>query len=122
MEMCDSHIGAWGVRLTSLTNVKCADNKVQTPVARLDTFMKTYSIPMFELIQMDVEGAEHVVLAHRATMAAVAQSDIFVIEVHDWIAQGSTKVVNNLFEVFPGFTQFWYDENMLFVNNKHLQE
>lgn len=93
----------------------------EVDVALLSNVMKAYNIPAFDIIKMDIEGAELQVFREESTKDIMAAATVFVIELHERFVAGSDAAVMGLFKELP-FTEFFDDENNIWIRNDFLKK
>ena len=84
-------------------------------VALLENVMKAFNIPHFDIIKMDIEGAELQVFQVESMKDIVARSTVFAIELHERYVAHSEAAVRDVFAELP-FQEFWDDENTVWVS------
>ncbi len=90
-------------------------------VTTLSKIMDMYSIPSFDIIKADMEGAELQVFRHHDTIAIMKQVSVFIGELHNRFVPGSGDKVVEMFEKLGGYRYFHDDENDVWISNKIFQ-
>lgn len=93
---------------------------VEVGVGLLSNIMKTFNIPSFDIIKMDIEGAELQVFEEETIKGIVANSTVFAIELHERYVANSEAAVRDVFADLP-FQEFWDDENTVWVSKAFMQ-
>ncbi|GAQ89755.1 hypothetical protein KFL_005580070 [Klebsormidium nitens] len=87
-------------------------------VARLSSIMQTYNIPRFDLMKVDIEGAEFRAFKEPSMKRILSETTLFLAELHDWVIPGAVKSVRDAFRAVGGFTHFAYDENDAWIRTR----
>ena len=87
----------------------------EVSVALLANVMKAFNIPSFDIIKMDIEGAELQVFKEESMKDIVAKTTVFAIELHERYVANSEAAVRDVFAGLP-FQEFWDDENTIWVS------
>ena len=93
----------------------------EVQVALLANVMKTFNIPHFDIIKMDIEGAELQVFREESMRGIVVKCTVFAIELHERYVAHSEAAVRDVFGDLP-FEQFWDDENTVWVSKAFMKE
>ena len=90
-------------------------------VALLANVMKAFNIPHFDIIKMDIEGAELQVFREKSMKGIVANCTVFAIELHERYVAHSEAAVKDVFGELP-FEQFWDDENTVWISKAFMKK
>lgn len=90
-------------------------------VATLDNLMRAFNFPHFDLIKMDVEGAEAKVFARPpAARRFLRGCQLFIAELHSWVIPGAAEAVHAVFATLPTFRHVLDDENEIWMDQSLL--
>eukprot|EP00897_Mesotaenium_endlicherianum_P003215 jgi/Mesen1/2921/ME000175S02074 len=90
------------------------------PVALLEDVMRKHHIPRFDLIKMDIEGAEVRVFREPGMKRILRNAQVYIAELHKWVP-GAKEVVHEVFSEIGGFLHFHDDENDIWVRSSMLR-
>ncbi|CAI5974876.1 unnamed protein product [Closterium sp. NIES-65] len=84
----------------------------------LTAIMAAYGIPRFDLVKMDIEGAERRVFAHKPSLRVLRGVQVFIGELHEGggVCEGCKGTVLRNFERWGGFKKFVDGRNVLMLS------
>eukprot|EP00897_Mesotaenium_endlicherianum_P004030 jgi/Mesen1/3655/ME000200S02731 len=85
-------------------------------VSRLEDVMRANNFPRFDLIKMDIEGAEVQVFREPGMKRILANTQVFIGELHTWVP-GAHETVHRAFAEIGGFLHFHFDENDVWIRS-----
>lgn len=91
-------------------------------VAQLQEIMDVYSVPKFDLMKVDIEGAEFKVFRGPEIMKILSETQVFIAELHSFIVPGANEQVHKIFKEVGGFHYFADDENDIWVKKDMFRE
>ena len=89
-------------------------------VALLSNVMRTYNVPKFDIIKIDIEGAESRLFKDASLKDIIAASKIVVIELHERFVPGCEAAVNGVMGSLP-FAKFHDDENDIWIKHAYMR-
>lgn len=81
----------------------------------LSSIMHAYEVPHFDIVKLDVEGAERRLFSHSETLRILEKVQVLIAEVHERSFPGVSKMIFKAFKKFGSFRPFSDDKNVLFI-------
>ncbi|GJP35632.1 hypothetical protein CLOM_g20151 [Closterium sp. NIES-68] len=90
----------------------------QVQGSTLTAIMAAYGIPRFDLVKMDIEGAERRWFAHKPSLRVLRGVQVFIGELHEGggVCEGCRGTVLRNFERWGGFRKFVDGRNVLMLS------